>query len=864
VTIDGGRPPSDAGPTGTGTLIDSTAIKGDGASKSSRAIASMFPGYEVICELGRGAMGVVYKARNRKLPDKLVAIKVLSRSGLGEIDDLNRFRGEAELVSGLAHENIVQVFDIENHQGLTYLILEYVDGGTLAERIRKDLPSPREAAEIVEKIASAIDFAHQRKIIHRDLKPANVMMTKSGIPKVTDFGLGKLLDEEEGVGVTRSGIIMGTPAYMAPEQAGGRVREFGPATDVYALGAILYELLTRRAVFLGDNLTSLLHQVENHEPVPPSYLAPLKHREKELSTLCLKCLEKNPARRFQTAGELAEELRRWLDDKPIVTRPLSRLSKAGRFVGRHPLPVALTAALLVIITLVTGGYIYVARNRAERQRNLLENQQREELARKETEFKQHFVGQFSRSLKALNAVLDQVANATGGQNSRLKGLNLHKILSEYYTNLVDANNLAYLGHDEREELTNKLIRLAELIDRVDEKDEALLVLTAAQRLLDQEQALDAPTRFRAARIAAMTGWILSRLDNQQRNAEREYLRALELLEPLPQDDRLLRLKAEANHNLGILYFDWRRDSSDLDLAEKHYLKGLEDRQQLTRPKTEAEYLKDLRDLGRSHGFLGDVYVEKGKFERADRHYWESHAKRSRIVDALDAAGKQPRVGQQFERDEARCQQARSFGNLGNLQYCRGHLRTSRDFYEKAHLAMKPLAENHPDDVYYINDFCYLTNRYAFLRLLCAEADQGGDERRLAALLALKAIEYNRDILASQPDLHSNKFVLAQSCLLLAEAQIDDSPVDARRSLDEAASRLEASSKGSKNPEVLFERARVEGLRGELAGTDRDATVQRVCALLQAALDAGALGGKPIDQVVAEYRAFKILRPKSDS
>jgi predicted Ser/Thr protein kinase len=306
------------------------------------------PGYEVLGELGRGGMGVVYKARQIGL-NRLVALKMILAGEHAGPQEKARFRLEAEAVARLQHPGIVQIYDIGEQEGRPYFSLEFVDGGSLAQQLDGTPLPVWEAARLTKALARAVHHAHQRGIVHRDLKPANVLLTAEGTPKITDFGLAKLLGTE---GQTQSGAVVGTPSYMAPEQAGGKKKLIGPATDVYALGAILYELLTGRPPFRADTPLDTLLQVMSEEPVPPSRLHDGVPRR--LETICLKCLRKDPAQRYANAEALAEDLRRFLAGEPIQARPMTRWEKTVRLVKRQRSAVlvlggALATGLLVML-----------------------------------------------------------------------------------------------------------------------------------------------------------------------------------------------------------------------------------------------------------------------------------------------------------------------------------------------------------------------------------------------------------------------------------------------------------------------------------------------------------------------------------
>jgi WD40 repeat protein/tRNA A-37 threonylcarbamoyl transferase component Bud32 len=320
-------------------------------------------GYEILEELGRGGMGVVYKARQTRL-NRTVALKMILHGAHAGEQDLARFRVEAEAVARLQHPGIVQVFEAGEHDGKPFLALEHVDGGSLASKLQgRPWPAQR-AAELIVELAGAIRHAHDHGIIHRDLKPANVLLTRTGAAKITDFGLAKRLDVAQEL--SRSGHILGTPQYMAPEQAEGKVKATGPAADVYALGAILYELLTSGPPFKGAGVEVTLVQVLHTDPVPPSRLAGGVPRD--LETICLKCLNKEPARRYVTAGALADDLGRFLRGEPIVARPVGALARGWRWCRRNPAVAGLLAAVAVLLmagTIIASSLAVIASRRAD-------------------------------------------------------------------------------------------------------------------------------------------------------------------------------------------------------------------------------------------------------------------------------------------------------------------------------------------------------------------------------------------------------------------------------------------------------------------------------------------------------------------
>jgi WD40 repeat protein/serine/threonine protein kinase len=315
-------------------------------------------GYQVLEKLGAGGMGVVYRARQLH-PGRIVALKMI----LGGIhvgpEHVIRFQTEAEAVGRLEHPNIVRLYECGQHDGLPYFTLEFVSGGSLDRRIRGQPLPPSEAAHLVAQLARGMAYVHSQGVVHRDLKPGNVLLAENGTPKITDFGLARHL---QGGGLTQSGVVMGTPCYMAPEQARGKMKEVGPATDIYALGAILYECLTGRPPFQGASAVDIIPLVISGEALSPSRLVAGVARD--LETICLKCLEKEPVRRYASAGDLADDLERFLRKEPVHARPVSMWGRAARWARRHPAAAALALVSLLALTAAgvgTAALFYNAR-----------------------------------------------------------------------------------------------------------------------------------------------------------------------------------------------------------------------------------------------------------------------------------------------------------------------------------------------------------------------------------------------------------------------------------------------------------------------------------------------------------------------
>src|SRR5262249_8026834 len=325
-----------------------------------------FGDYELLEEGARGGMGAVFRVRQISLK-RIVALKLISAGVLATPDVVKRFKAEAEAAASLSHPNIVPIYEIGEHQGQHYFSMAFIEGPNLREGLSQNPKSeirnpksariggfePRRAARLVSTIARAVHYAHQRRVLHRDLKPGNILLDRQGEPHLTDFGLAKLLQKESTL--THTHAQMGTPAYMSPEQARGEAKAVTTATDVYGLGAVLYETLTGGPPFAGGTSWETIRHVLEQEPRAPSVFNP--EVDRDLETICLKCVEKEPQRRYGSAELLAEDLERWLRHEPIQARPVTAVTRVTKWMRRKPVIAALVVSLNLIFLLGLAGVL---------------------------------------------------------------------------------------------------------------------------------------------------------------------------------------------------------------------------------------------------------------------------------------------------------------------------------------------------------------------------------------------------------------------------------------------------------------------------------------------------------------------------
>jgi serine/threonine-protein kinase len=597
------------------------------------------PGYELLEELGRGGMGVVYQARHLSL-GRLVALKMILTGGHASTEQVARFRREAEDVARLQHPHIVQIHEIGEYNGLPYFSLEYCDGGNLQAKVNGTPLPARQAVQLVESLARAVQAAHERGIIHRDLKPANVLLTADGVAKITDFGLAKRLNVEPEVlaagPATQSGAIIGTPSYMAPEQASGQGQPVGPAADIYALGALLYELLTGRPPFKAETLLDTVLQVLHEEPVAPSWLNPKVPRD--LETICQKCLQKEPGKRYASARALAEDLRRFQAGEPIVARPGGRLERTVKWAQRNKALAGFLATLAVGVISLGSLTVVVGMQNSE----LAEANQRE-----------HAAAELAQRTNAELRLANQRERAAA------------QLAQQTIQDMTSPKALAFL--EKQPELQP-------------EQRAFLQQAVAYYRKAVSMQAQGEEAQVQQAQAFCSMGYLQLRL-GLHLEALATYRAALQACERLAADHPLVaqyrRALASSHNNLGVLLADlgkWKE-------AEAAYRAAVKEHARLVADHPRAP--KYRQELARSHNSLGSLLKTRGKRSQAEAAY------RAALKELVRLVLEDPLV------PEYREELASTHNNLGVLLTALGKWKEAEAAHRAAFKEQARLAAEHP-------------------------------------------------------------------------------------------------------------------------------------------------------------------------
>jgi tetratricopeptide (TPR) repeat protein/tRNA A-37 threonylcarbamoyl transferase component Bud32 len=681
--------------------------------------------YTILDEVGRGGMEVVYKARQDR-PVRIVALKMLLGGSHSSAERRARFRAEADAIAQLRHPNIVQVFEAGEHDDLPFLTLEFCDGGSLAKQLGGMPQLPASAAQRMELLARAVHHAHQAGIVHRDLKPANVLLTAEGQLKVSDFGLAKAERPE----ITATGAVLGTPSYMAPEQAEGR-REVGPATDVYALGAMLYELLTGRPPFLAESALDTVYQVVNEEPLPPRRLN--AKIPPDLETICLKCLHKAPGRRYISAGELADDLGRWQRGEPIRARPAGRFERAGKWTRRRPA----AAALLGVSVLAVLGLAALAGVAVWQWQTAVTALASERTALASERTALH---QAEANLGLARQAVDRTFNVARDdplfqqpRMERARSLLLRKTLPFYKNFRSQRPHDRGLQHDEAEQW----FRVGYIEQALLETGEALTAFEKARDLyagLVQAYPEVAENQQSLAVTHDNLGVLLRGLGKRE-EALKEHQQARDLLNELvkahPQVSEYQNDLARTHTYLGGLLADLGRQEEAL----KEYQRARDIQDKLVKASPEYQHVQ-----ARTHSNLGLLLKGLGKREQALRAYQKARDLLGKLVTA------HPQVpGYQHDL-------AQTHTNLGMLLAALGRREEAMKEHQQARDIQRKLVNAHPDLPAYQNLLAAAHNNLGITLQSLVRREEALKEFQQARDIQAKLVKVHREMPLYQHDL----------------------------------------------------------------------------------------------------------------
>ncbi len=655
-----------------------------------------FGEYQVIETIAKGGMGIVFKARQRKL-NRIVAIKMILAGQFAHETDVERFYTEAEAAAALSHPNIVKIYEIGEVQGQHFFSMEYIEGHSLSELVRENPLAPRRAAEFVRTIAETMQFAHEKGIVHRDLKPSNVLVDTQERPLITDFGLAKHQENESQL--TVSGAVIGTPSYMPPEQAEGKGSLIGPQSDLYSLGAILYELVTGRPPFRAASPFETIRQVIEDEPLSPRLVNP--GVPQDLETICLKCLQKDPARRYATSQELADELGRFLRGEPILARPISSLARFWRLCRRYPVAAsAIAAAVLLLVTTAvvsTSLSIVTARALAASEQSLRDAMQ--------------VVEEFLTKVSE-----DTLLNQPGLQPVR-RDL-LEKALA-YYQKFLQQR-----AGDTRvqREVAGAMFRVGQITELLESPDKALPSYAEARAMQVAQLARrpNDPERLKALGNTLNAIGTVRVKQKEYDAARKEYGEAIairrKLAEVDPASSEFQRILANTHMNLGLAELNaGKLSASRQQLEQSQRIREAA----LAASPPEETGLKLRCDLGKGHFSLGNLAAAQGE-QAAIGHFTAAVKVFERVVAA------QP--------DDLENQKllATCYRRLGDRLSDQPDV--ARSWYGQALARLNPLARQNPDVVDYQTEQAGI-----YLNLAGMELDAGNAPAGLAALAAAREI-----------------------------------------------------------------------------------------------------------------------------
>jgi tetratricopeptide (TPR) repeat protein len=787
-----------------------------------------FGDYELLEVIGAGGMGVVFRARQKGL-DREVAVKMIRGGDLAAQDDLRRFRLEAGACAQLDHPHIVPIYEVGEHQGYCYYVMKLIEGGSLEKRLHEFASDPRAAARLVASVARAVHHAHQRGLLHRDLKPSNILIDDDGRGHVADFGLVKRLGLQ--ADVTQTGLIMGTPSYMAPEQAAGKRDAVTTATDVYGLGALLYTLLTGRPPFRGESILETIEQVCLREPDPPTSIS--GRVDRDLQTICLTCLRKEPNRRYASAAALADDLERWDAGEPIAARPTSRGERAWRWARREPLSAGLAAALVILSALGVAGLV-VSNIIIGRERDLARTQRRIALdeSRQAGIERQRAEDRSRQARRAVDEMYTEVAEKWLYEQPKLSQVQ-HKFLEKalvFYEQFSREDGADPAIQLERAKALSRLAWLQLRLGRPHEAEASLYKPVEILKALG-DRFPDRPVYLEE--LGHVYATLASRFSEQKRwteaNPARE--RALEAYRTLVN-----RFPGEARHRIELatnqaqlgLQYQWSGRPVE---AQKLGSNGLASLDNLRHDFPTRSDPHDLSTRMRVLEDVGAVLVENRQYSAAEEALRESIAIAERLPDDV------------ISHQDLRHRIAHINIYLGYMLGRVGKWRDAEVVYNRANSLFQRLAADFPDLPLYQVDIVD-----AELGLVDVLRETGG--RSAAEQRARLQVEKSERLAAAHPDLVNCRRTLLAALTRMGQLKADaGSPHDveaAHRRALEVAEDLAAVEPSGVYPRHRLGTAQLvlgnflagigRGAEAEVLFTRAVATLDRLCTDCPAVAD----------------------------